>query len=71
MMRFNESPDPPPPDVIAPGSENMIMHASMRIGESEIMASDGGCTGRPDVQAVCRCRWRWRARARRTGCSRP
>jgi PhnB protein len=31
LMRFSESPDPPP-DMIAPGSENKIMHACMRIG---------------------------------------
>jgi PhnB protein len=52
MMRFNESPDPPPPDVIAPGSENKIMHASLRIGDSEVMASDGCCTGRPEFKGV-------------------
>jgi PhnB protein len=52
MMRFAESPDPPPPDVIAPGSENKIMHASLRIGDSEVMASDGCCTGRPEFKGV-------------------
>jgi PhnB protein len=41
VMRFNESPEPPPPDMVPPGYENKIMHASFRIGESMIMASDG------------------------------
>jgi PhnB protein len=50
LMRFNESPDPPPPDVLPPGSGEKIMHASLRIGESIVMVSDGRCTGRQDFQ---------------------
>jgi len=41
MMRFSESPQPPPKEVMAPGFENKICHSSFRIGESKIMASDG------------------------------
>ena len=52
MMRFNESPDPPPPGMVAPGSENKIMHASLRIGETEVMASDGRSMGKPVFQGV-------------------
>ena len=52
MMRFSESPDPPPPGMIAPGSENKIMHASMRIGETEVMASDGRAMGKPEFKGV-------------------
>src|SRR5215831_14502547 len=48
MMRFKESPEPPKD--CAPGSENKIMHASVRIGDSTIMASDGRCTGHPNFQ---------------------
>lgn len=47
LMRFKESPDPVPPDQVAPGSEDKIMHACLRIGETEVMASDGGCSGQP------------------------
>ena len=47
MMRFKESPEPPQPGMLAPGSEDKIMHASFRIGESTIMASDGRCQGSP------------------------
>ena len=50
MMRFKDSPEPPQPGNCAPGSENKIMHASVRIGESTIMASDGRCTGNPNFQ---------------------
>ena len=52
MMRFNESPDSPPPGMVPPGSENKIMHSSMRIGETEVMASDGRCAGEPAFQGV-------------------
>jgi PhnB protein len=52
LMRFNESPEPPPPGMVPPGSENKIMHASMRIGESEVMASDGRSMGNPAFQGV-------------------
>jgi len=40
-MRFNENPDPMPPGSLPPGFENKIMHASLRVGNSTIMASDG------------------------------
>jgi PhnB protein len=35
VMRFNEAPDPPPPGMIAPGSESKVMHAAFRVGETE------------------------------------
>jgi PhnB protein len=52
LMRFNEAPEPPPPGMVPPGSENKIMHASMRIGETEVMASDGRSMGNPVFQGV-------------------
>ena len=44
LMRYSESPDPPPPGMVPPGSENKVMHMSFRIGETVVMGSDGGCT---------------------------
>jgi len=41
MMRFKDSPEKPPPGMVPPGFENKIMHASFRIGETLVMASDG------------------------------
>jgi PhnB protein len=41
MMRFKESPEPPPPGTVPAGYENKIMHTSFRIGQTTIMASDG------------------------------
>jgi PhnB protein len=47
LMRFKDSPDPPPPGMVPPGSEDKVMHASLRIGETTVMASDGRCAGQP------------------------
>ncbi len=41
VMRFNESPEPIPEGILAPGFEDKIMHASIKIGESRIMVADG------------------------------
>lgn len=40
LMRYRESPEPPPPDMIRPGMDDRIMHASLRVGDAVIMASD-------------------------------
>ena len=45
LMRFKEAPEPPPPGAVAPGSDDKVMHASLKIGDSEVMLSDGGCRG--------------------------
>jgi PhnB protein len=47
MMRFKESPEPSNPDMCPPGTEEKIMHASFRIGDSVVMGSDGRCMGQP------------------------
>ena len=47
-MRFSDSPDPHPPGMVPPGTEHKIMHMSLRIGESVVMASDGASPGAPD-----------------------
>jgi len=41
LMRYKESPEPAPPGKMPPGWENKVMHASIRIGETVLMASDG------------------------------
>jgi PhnB protein len=50
LMRYKESPEPPPPGMIPPGSENKVMHSNLRIGETMVMASDGNCQGKPSFQ---------------------
>lgn len=41
VLRWSESPDPPPPGMLAPGYENKVMHSELHIGEHLVMASDG------------------------------
>lgn len=45
LMRFSDSPEPHPG--VAPGNESKVMHASFRIGDTRLMASDGRCEGTP------------------------
>jgi PhnB protein len=45
LMRFKDSPEPHQPGMIPPGAENKIMHAAFKVGDTEILASDGQCTG--------------------------
>ena len=48
LMRIKDSPEPPPPGIHPPGTENKVMHAALRIGETTVMASDGYCGGKPN-----------------------
>lgn len=47
LMRFKDAPDP---NMATPGTAEKVMHASLRIGESTILASDGRCTGKIGFQ---------------------
>ena len=40
LMRCKEAPEPMG---LPPGSEDKVLHANLRIGESSLMASDGMC----------------------------
>lgn len=47
LMRYKDSPEPiqgkaPPPD--------KVMHASFRVGDARVMASDGFASGKPSFQ---------------------
>src|SRR4030095_14466446 len=50
LMRFQDSPEPPQPGMVPPGSEPKVMHTSVRIGETTVMASDGHCAGQLSFQ---------------------
>ena len=45
LMRYKDGPKP-----IAPGTDDNVMHAELRIGETTVLVSDGHCTGRPNFQ---------------------
>jgi PhnB protein len=50
LMRFKDNPEPAAPGMVPPGSENKVMHARFRVGDSTVLASDGRCEGRTDFQ---------------------
>lgn len=45
LMRNRDNPEPPPPGMLPPGSEDKVLHCSFRIGDTSVMASDGRCQG--------------------------
>jgi PhnB protein len=47
MMRFKDAPDQ---SMCSPGSESKVMHACLKIADTEVMASDGRNTGKPDFK---------------------
>ena len=47
LMRFKESPDPA---MCPPGAGDKVMHASFRIGETTLLASDGRCQGKASFE---------------------
>jgi PhnB protein len=46
LVRFKDAPGSDAP----PGAENKVMHASVRMGTSTVLASDGQCRGKPNFQ---------------------
>ncbi|HRP35994.1 MAG TPA: VOC family protein [Gammaproteobacteria bacterium] len=44
LMRYRDSPDPLPPGMVPPERIDQVMHASLRIGDAVLMASDD-CSG--------------------------
>jgi PhnB protein len=48
-MRFRDNPDPQP-GMCPPGSEDKVMHASLRVGETVVMCSDGMAAGKPEFK---------------------
>ena len=51
LMRYKDSPEPPQAGcALPPGSENRIMHGSLRIGKTTLMVSDGHCGGKPKFE---------------------
>ena len=50
LMRFRDCPEPAQPGMVPPGSENKVMHAALRIGDTMVLGSDGRCQGQPNFQ---------------------
>ena len=46
-LRFKDNPEPA---MNPPGAGEKVMHASLRIGDTTVLASDGNCLGKPNFQ---------------------
>jgi len=51
LMRFKDSPEPPPPDC-PPSPPEGIMHASIIVGETRLMLSDGMNEGKTKFAGI-------------------
>ena len=47
LMRFKDAPDQ---SMISPGSHHKVMHAAVRVGDTQVLVSDGRCLGKPNFQ---------------------
>jgi PhnB protein len=52
LLRFKDNPEPEKIGGVRPGTEEKVMHAELRIGETIIFASDGRCAGMPNFQGT-------------------
>jgi PhnB protein len=50
MLRFKENP--PPADRVPPNWDNKVMHSCFKIGDTQIMASDGDCADKTGFSGV-------------------
>jgi PhnB protein len=50
LMRFKESPEPTPPGMIPANWDDKIMHACLKIGDTQVMASDGCASSGADFK---------------------
>ncbi len=51
VMHFKDAP-PEVQGQMDPKSKDKVMHASFRIGDTQVMASDGRCTGKPSFSGI-------------------
>ena len=47
LMRFRESPDQ---SNVSPESRDKVMHCAFHVGDTQVLASDGHCAGKPAFQ---------------------
>lgn len=50
LMRYCDSPEPSQPGMLPPGFEDKVMHATLKIGSTTLMLSDGNQEGGPHFQ---------------------
>ena len=47
LMRFKEAPDQ---GMVSPETKEKVMHCAFHVGDTQILASDGHCAGKPIFQ---------------------
>jgi PhnB protein len=47
LMRFKDAPDQ---SMVSPESRDKVMHCAFHIGDTQVLASDGRCMGKPNFQ---------------------
>ena len=50
LMRFKEAPESPPPGMVPDNWGDKIMHTCLKIGDTQVMASDGCAGSGPDFK---------------------
>ncbi|MBC7916489.1 MAG: VOC family protein [Rhodoferax sp.] len=53
LMRNSESPEPAPPGSLPAGFEDKVTHATLRIGKTNVMVSDGNSDVPRDFKGFC------------------
>lgn len=51
VMHFKDAP-PEVQSQMSPTSKDKVMHAAFRIGDTQVMASDGQCTGKANFSGI-------------------
>jgi PhnB protein len=49
LMRFKEAPDQ---SMVTPGSKDKVMHAALHAGDTQLLMSDGRCTGSANFSGI-------------------
>ena len=49
LMRFKEAPDK---SMVSPGNADKVMHAALRAGDTQLLMSDGRCTGAANFRGI-------------------
>lgn len=52
LMRYEDNQEVCNSGMVPPGSEKKVMHSEIRIGETTVMASDGGCKGNAKFEGI-------------------
>ena len=50
LLRYRDSPQAPPPGMLPPGWDHKVMHSSLRVGDTTVMASDGNSDAGPSFK---------------------